>query len=64
MLLFAAIIEVMMLMSLHFSRWGDAPVHSVAVALLVPEHQVHFFNDIGYTVKCHYISVLQQYPYG
>jgi hypothetical protein len=30
---------------------GDAPVHSVAVALMLPESEVHFFDDIGYTVS-------------
>ncbi|KAG2177696.1 hypothetical protein INT44_008210 [Umbelopsis vinacea] len=32
-----------------YERWGDAPVHSVAVALMLKESEVHFFNDIGYT---------------
>ncbi|CAM0140857.1 unnamed protein product [Umbelopsis sp. WA50703] len=31
-----------------YERWGDAPVHSVAVALMLNESDVHFFNDIGY----------------
>lgn len=30
------------------SRWGDAPVHSIAVAMLLKTTEVHFFNDIGY----------------
>lgn len=29
-------------------RWGDAPVHSLAVAMLLNSSQVHFFQDIGY----------------
>lgn len=29
-------------------RWGDAPVHSIAVSLLARRDQVHFFRDIGY----------------
>lgn len=29
-------------------RWGDAPVHSIAVAMLLKTSEVHFFNDIGY----------------
>ncbi|KAH8552752.1 nucleotide-diphospho-sugar transferase [Umbelopsis sp. PMI_123] len=32
-----------------YERWGDAPVHSVAVALMLPESEVHFFDDTGYT---------------
>ncbi|KAJ2963764.1 hypothetical protein NQZ79_g1324 [Umbelopsis isabellina] len=31
-----------------YERWGDAPVHSVAVALMLNASDVHFFNDIGY----------------
>ncbi|KAI9308855.1 nucleotide-diphospho-sugar transferase [Cunninghamella echinulata] len=31
-----------------YERWGDAPVHSIAVALMLRKDQVHFFNDIGY----------------
>jgi hypothetical protein len=29
-------------------RWGDAPVHSLAVAMMLKTSEVHFFNDIGY----------------
>lgn len=29
-------------------RWGDAPVHSIAAALLLRKEEFHFFNDIGY----------------
>ncbi|TEB31239.1 glycosyltransferase family 15 protein [Coprinellus micaceus] len=32
----------------YYERWGDAPVHSIAVALFASKHQIHFFNDIGY----------------
>lgn len=32
----------------HYERWGDAPVHSIAAALLLPPEQIHFFEDIGY----------------
>ncbi|KIM76121.1 glycosyltransferase family 15 protein [Piloderma croceum F 1598] len=32
----------------YYERWGDAPVHSIAVALFTPRDQLHFFNDIGY----------------
>lgn len=31
-----------------YERWGDAPVHSLAVALMLRKDQVYFFNDIGY----------------
>ncbi|CAG8578463.1 2464_t:CDS:2 [Cetraspora pellucida] len=31
-----------------YERWGDAPVHSIAAALFLKKHQVHFFNEIGY----------------
>lgn len=31
-----------------YERWGDAPVHSIAVGLFAQKSQVHFFNDIGY----------------
>lgn len=31
-----------------YERWGDAPVHSIAAALLLPKEEIHFFNDIGY----------------
>ncbi|KAK7437616.1 hypothetical protein VKT23_018515 [Stygiomarasmius scandens] len=32
----------------YYERWGDAPVHSIAVALFAPKDQLHFFRDIGY----------------
>lgn len=31
-----------------YERWGDAPVHSIAVTFFLPADQVHFFHDIGY----------------
>ncbi|KAG0168420.1 alpha 1,2-mannosyltransferase 2.4.1 [Apophysomyces sp. BC1034] len=31
-----------------YERWGDAPVHSLAVASMLRRDEVHFFNDIGY----------------
>ncbi|CAP65329.1 uncharacterized protein PODANS_6_8400 [Podospora anserina S mat+] len=31
-----------------YERWGDAPVHSIAAALMLPKDQIHFFNDIAY----------------
>ncbi|KAF8636698.1 hypothetical protein AX17_003503 [Amanita inopinata Kibby_2008] len=32
----------------YYERWGDAPVHSIAVSLFARRDQVHFFRDIGY----------------
>jgi hypothetical protein len=31
-----------------YERWGDAPVHSLAVGLLLQSDEVHYFGDIGY----------------
>ncbi|KAM0280357.1 hypothetical protein ACHAQH_004070 [Verticillium albo-atrum] len=31
-----------------FERWGDAPIHSLGVAMLLDASQVHHFDDIGY----------------
>jgi alpha 1,2-mannosyltransferase len=31
-----------------YERWGDAPVHSIAAALLLNKTEIHFFNDIAY----------------
>ncbi|ORX46290.1 glycosyl transferase [Hesseltinella vesiculosa] len=31
-----------------YERWGDAPVHSIAAALMLKRSEIHFFNDIGY----------------
>lgn len=31
-----------------YERWGDAPVHSIAAAILLDKTQIHFFNDIAY----------------
>ncbi|GAA5929575.1 hypothetical protein JCM3775_002380 [Rhodotorula graminis] len=31
-----------------YERWGDAPVHSFAAALFVPQEQIHNFYDISY----------------
>ncbi|EIW85168.1 glycosyltransferase family 15 protein [Coniophora puteana RWD-64-598 SS2] len=32
----------------YYERWGDAPIHSIAVSLFAGRDQVHFFKDIGY----------------
>lgn len=31
-----------------YERWGDAPVHSIAAALMLKRDELHFFNDIAY----------------
>ncbi|KAJ2785642.1 hypothetical protein GGI15_001843 [Coemansia interrupta] len=31
-----------------YERWGDAPVHAIAAALLLRKEEVHYFEDIGY----------------
>ncbi|KAJ2674670.1 hypothetical protein IWW42_001516 [Coemansia sp. RSA 1085] len=31
-----------------YERWGDAPVHSMAAAILLRKEQLHWFEDIGY----------------
>lgn len=31
-----------------YERWGDAPVHSIAAALMLDKNEIHFFEDIGY----------------
>lgn len=33
---------------MSLNRWGDAPVHSIAVALMLSAKEVHWFYDIGY----------------
>lgn len=43
-----ASVLLMVFNSLSMTRWGDAPVHSIAVAMLLKTSEVHFFNDIGY----------------
>lgn len=32
----------------YYERWGDAPVHSLAVAMLLKPEEVHHFADVGY----------------
>ncbi|KAF9201682.1 alpha 1,2-mannosyltransferase 2.4.1 [Haplosporangium sp. Z 27] len=31
-----------------YERWGDAPVHSIAAALMLERREIRFFNEIGY----------------
>lgn len=39
-----------------YERWGDAPIHSIAVALFLNKNQIWFANEIGYshtdTTRC------------
>ncbi|KAL6941595.1 alpha 1,2-mannosyltransferase 2.4.1 [Hanseniaspora osmophila] len=49
-----------------YERWGDAPVHSIAVALFLPKTSVKFFDTISYFhppyIACpRDINVWQQY---
>ncbi|KAI0532590.1 glycolipid 2-alpha-mannosyltransferase [Xylaria digitata] len=32
----------------YYERWGDAPIHTLAVNMLAEPHQIHHFADIGY----------------
>lgn len=32
----------------YYERWGDAPVHSIGLALLLDRNAIHHFEDIGY----------------
>lgn len=32
----------------YYERWGDAPVHSIGLALLADKNLIHHFDDIGY----------------
>jgi hypothetical protein len=36
------------LLFLFYIRWGDAPVHSIAAALMLKKDEVHWFYDHGY----------------
>lgn len=31
-----------------YERWGDAPVHSIAVSLFLSKDKIHYFEDVGY----------------
>ena len=45
---------------IYYHRWGDAPIHTLGVAMFVPLRQVHRFSDIGYT----HLPFVQQLPSG
>lgn len=32
----------------YYERWGDAPVHSLGLALFADKNDIHWFRDIGY----------------
>lgn len=32
----------------YYERWGDAPVHSIALSLLLDKDEIYHFEDIGY----------------
>lgn len=32
----------------YYERWGDAPVRSLAAAMLLQPEEVHHFSDLGY----------------
>jgi len=34
---------------IYYHRWGDAPIKTIAVTLLLPKNRTHFFEDIVYT---------------
>lgn len=31
-----------------YERWGDAPVHTIALSMMLNRSQIHHFSDIGY----------------
>lgn len=32
----------------YYERWGDAPVHSIGLALFADKRDIHWFRDLGY----------------
>lgn len=32
----------------YYERWGDAPVHTIGLSLLLDKNEIHHFDDIGY----------------
>ncbi|EPQ31074.1 uncharacterized protein PFL1_01263 [Pseudozyma flocculosa PF-1] len=32
----------------YYERWGDAPVHSIAAALMLDKNEIHYFDNVGY----------------
>lgn len=33
---------------IYYARWGDAPIHTVALTTMLNISQIHYFEDIGY----------------
>ncbi|KAI5953137.1 KRE2 [Candida jiufengensis] len=31
-----------------YERWGDAPIHSIAISLFTSKQSIHYFDDVGY----------------
>ncbi|CDK27699.1 unnamed protein product [Kuraishia capsulata CBS 1993] len=48
-------------------RWGDAPIHSLAVGMFLKLEEIHYFRDIGYQhttlAHCPSNSIVNQLPY-
>lgn len=44
----------------YYERFGDAPIHTLSVAMFVPKSEIWFFRDIGYQ---HDISRCVHFPY-
>lgn len=38
----------------YYERWGDAPVHSIALALFADKKDIHWFRDLGYHHEPYY----------
>ena len=36
---------------IYYHRWGDAPIKSIAVRMIVPKAEIHQFTDIRYRHK-------------
>lgn len=37
-----------------YERWGDAPVHTIALSMMLNRSQIHHFSDIGYRHEPYY----------
>lgn len=33
---------------IYYERWGDAPIHTIAVSILLPHNKLKFFSNTGY----------------
>jgi len=45
---------------IYMLRWGDAPIHTIAVGMLLTKSDIHSFSDIGYT----HFPFVNQLPLG